>query len=149
MAKPAAPAKKAATKKAKPGLRKEFDTPRFAAGLKVRRAVLGAAYVDASVEKADDFTAPFQKMVTEFAWGDIWTRPGLERKQRSMLNLAMLTALNRPHELKLHVKGAINNGVTRAEIQEIFLHAAVYCGIPAALDAFKTASEVFKELDAA
>jgi 4-carboxymuconolactone decarboxylase len=140
-------AKKAVAAK-KPALRKEFDTPRFAAGLKVRRAVLGAAYVDASVAGATDFNAPFQKLVTEFAWGDIWTRPGLDRKTRSMLNLVMLAALNRPHEFKLHVRGAITNGVTQAELQEIFLHSAVYLGIPAALDAFRNASEVLKEMEA-
>lgn len=149
MAKKAIAAKKAessAQPTAKHILRKEFDTPRFAAGLKVRREVLGGAYVDASVAGATDFNAPFQKLVTEFAWGDIWTRPGLDRKTRSMLNLVMLAALNRPHEFKLHVRGAITNGVTEAELQEIFLHAAVYLGIPAALDAFRNASEVLKEM---
>ena len=141
-----APAKKAA---ATPALRKEFDTDRFRKGLAVRRAVLGAAYVDASIAKADDFMVDFQKMVTEFCWGDVWTRPGLERKQRSMLNLAFLTALNRPNELRLHVRGAINNGVTRDEIKEVFLAACVYAGVPAGLDAFKVAAEVFREMDAA
>jgi 4-carboxymuconolactone decarboxylase len=139
-------AKKATAAKT-PTLRKEFDTPRFAAGLKLRREVLGGAYVDASVAGATDFNAPFQKLVTEFAWGDIWTRPGLDRKTRSMLNLVMLAALNRPHEFKLHVRGAVTNGVTQAELQEIFLHAAVYLGIPAALDAFRNASEVLKEME--
>jgi len=142
------PAKKP-TVAAAPALRKEFDTDRFRKGLEVRRAVLGAAYVDASVAKADDFMVDFQKMVTEFCWGDVWTRPGLERKQRSMLNLAFLTALNRPNELRLHVRGAINNGVTRDEIKEVFLAACVYAGIPAGLDAFKVAAEVFREMDAA
>lgn len=141
-----APAKKAA---AAPAFRKEFDTDRFRKGLAVRRAVLGAAYVDASIAKADDFMVDFQKMVTEFCWGDVWTRPGLERKQRSMLNLAFLTALNRPNELRLHVRGAINNGVTRDEIKEVFLAACVYAGVPAGLDAFKVAAEVFREMDAA
>ena len=129
-------------------LRKEFQTARFAKGLEVRRAVLGAEYVDKSVETATDFMADFQKMVTEFAWGDIWTRPGLERKTRSMLNIAMLCALNRPNELRLHVKGALNNGVSRDEMKEILLHVCVYAGVPAGLDGFKVAAEVFKELDA-
>ena len=140
---------KAATKKpAAPKLRKEFDTDRFRAGLAVRRAVLGAEYVDASIAKADDFMVDFQKMVTEFAWGEIWTRPGLDRTTRSMLNLAMLTALNRPNELRLHIKGAANNGVTRDEMKEIFLACCVYAGVPAGLDAFKVAAEVFREADA-
>ncbi|MBC7636285.1 MAG: carboxymuconolactone decarboxylase family protein [Acetobacteraceae bacterium] len=149
-AKPAA--KKAAAKSAKPAaagpaLRKEFDTDRFRAGLAMRRAVLGAEYVDASIAKADDFMVDFQKMVTEFCWGEIWTRPGLDRKTRSMLNLAMLTALNRPNELRLHIKGAVNNGVTRDEMKEIFLACCVYAGVPAGLDAFKIASDVFREAD--
>lgn len=134
---------------AKPAkLRKEFQTARFAKGLEVRRAVLGAEYVDNSVENATDFMADFQKMVTEFAWGDIWTRPGLERKTRSMLNIAMLCALNRPNELRLHIKGALNNGVSRDEMKEILLHVCVYAGVPAGLDGFKVAAEVFKEMDA-
>jgi 4-carboxymuconolactone decarboxylase len=135
--------------KAKGGLRPEFDTPAFARGLEVRRAVLGAEYVDASLARADDFMADFQKLVTESCWGDIWTRPGLPRKQRSMLNLAMLTALNRPAELRLHLRGALNNGVTREEIKEVLLQSCIYCGIPAGLDAFKQAVEVFREIDAA
>ena len=147
MAKAAAP-KKSGTAKPAPKLRKEFDTDRFRAGLAVRRAVLGADYVDASIAKADDFMVDFQKMVTEFCWGDIWTRPGLDRKTRSMLNLAMLTALNRPNELRLHIKGAVNNGVTRDEMKEIFLACCVYAGVPAGLDAFKVAAEVFREADA-
>jgi 4-carboxymuconolactone decarboxylase len=139
------PAKKAAA----PALRKEFQTERFAKGLKVRRAVLGAAYVDASVASATDFMADFQKMVTEFCWGDIWTRPGLVKRDRSLLNLGMLAALNRPNELRLHIRGAINNGVTRDEIKEVFLAVCVYAGVPAGLDAFKVAAELFKEMDAA
>jgi 4-carboxymuconolactone decarboxylase len=116
-------------------------------GLEVRREVLGKDYVDQSIAKADDFTRPFQDLVTEYCWGAIWTRKGLDRKTRSLLNLAMLTALNRPHEVRLHVRGALNNGVTREEIQEIFLQAAVYCGVPAALDSFKIARDVFAEVD--
>jgi len=114
----------------------------FEKGLHVRRAVLGAEYVDASLAKADTFMRPFQEMATEWCWGYAWTREGLDLKTRSMLNLAMLTALGRPHELQLHVKGALTNGVTVEEIREILLHATVYCGIPAGLDAFKAAHEV-------
>lgn len=142
-------AKKPATKTpAAPKPRKEFASEQFARGLKVRRAVLGGAYVDASIANASDFMVDFQKLVTEYCWGDVWTRPGLDRKHRSMLNLAMLTALNRPNELKLHVKGALNNGVSRDEIKEILLQACIYAGIPAGLDAFKVADGVFKEVDA-
>ena len=116
----------------------------FNKGLEVRRAVLGAEYVDGSVAKADDFMMAFQEITTEWCWGYAWTRPGLERKTRSMLNLAMLTALGKPAELKLHVKGALANGVSVEEIKEILLHATIYCGIPAGLDAFKAAHEVLK-----
>lgn len=115
-------------------------------GLKTRREVLGTEYVDAAIANADDFNRPLQEMVTQYAWGDIWNRPGLDRRSRSLLNLAMLTALNRPHELKLHVRGAITNGLTKDEIKEVFLQAAIYCGMPAAIDAFRTAKEVFKEM---
>ncbi|WP_428248501.1 carboxymuconolactone decarboxylase family protein [Ferrovibrio sp.] len=118
----------------------------FEAGLKVRREVLGADYVDSSLAKANDFTMTFQHATTEFCWGYVWDRPGLERKTRSMLNLAMLTALGRTPELKLHVRGAITNGVSVDEIKEILLQATIYCGIPAGLDAFKAASEVLVEL---
>lgn len=125
-----------------------MDQPLFDKGLQTRREVLGAEYVDASIKNADDFTRPMQEMVTQYCWGDVWNRPGLDRKTRSLLNLAMLTALNRPHELKLHVRGAINNGVTRDEIREVFLQTAIYCGMPAAIDSFRNAKEVFKDLDA-
>ena len=116
----------------------------FEKGLKVRRKVLGAEYVDGSIAKADDFMMAFQNITTEWCWGYAWTRPGLDHKTRSMLNLAMLTALCKPAELKLHVKGALANGVTVEEIKEILLHATVYSGIPAGLDAFKAAHEVLK-----
>ncbi len=116
----------------------------FAKGLEVRRAVLGADYVDASLANANDFMMAFQNITTEMCWGYAWTRPGLDRKTRSMINLAMLTALSKPAELKLHVKGALTNGVTVEEIKEILLHATVYCGIPAGLEAFKAANEVLK-----
>jgi len=121
------------------------ENPKFKAGLAVRRAVLGDEYVNNSLANVDDFTEPLQQFLTENAWGAVWTRAGLDRKTRSMLNLAMLTALNRPNELKLHIKGALNNGVTKEEMREIFLQAAVYCGAPAGLDSFKIAQQVFKE----
>jgi 4-carboxymuconolactone decarboxylase len=111
----------------------------------VRRAVLGAEYVDKALADADAFTRPLQELVTEYCWGQIWTRPGLPRKTRSLLNLAMLTALNRPHELKLHLRGALRNGCTRAEIMEVLLQAAIYCGVPAAVDGFRIAREVFAD----
>lgn len=119
--------------------------PLFERGLKVRKEVLGDAYVENALNSADEFSMPLQEYVTAHAWAASWARPGLEKKTRSMLNLAMLTALNRPHELKIHVNGALNNGVTKVEIREIFIHAAVYCGAPAALDSFRVAKEVFKE----
>lgn len=118
----------------------------FDKGLKTRREVLGAEYVDASLKNADDFNMDMQEHVTQYCWGDVWNRPGLERRTRSFLNLAMITALNRPHELKLHVRGAINNGLTKEEIKEVFLQAAIYCGVPAAIDSFRVAKEVFKEM---
>lgn len=123
------------------------ENPRYQAGLAVRKAVLGDEYVNKSLAQADAFMAPIQQFLTENAWGTVWTRPGLDRKTRSLLNLAMLTALNRPNELKLHLKGALNNGVTKEEIAEVFLQAAVYCGAPAGLDSFKIAQQVFKEED--
>ncbi|MFN5447175.1 MAG: 4-carboxymuconolactone decarboxylase [bacterium] len=118
----------------------------FEKGLATRRAVLGADYVDNSIKNADDFNLPMQELVTEYCWNEVWNRPGLDRKTRSMLNLAMLTALNRPHELKLHVRGAINNGVTKEEIKEVLLQTAIYCGVPAAIDSFRNAKEVLKEM---
>lgn len=115
-------------------------------GMKVRREVLGADYVDKSTAAADDFQRHFQEWVTKHCWGAVWTRPGLPRKTRSMLNLAMLAATGRTHELKIHVKGAITNGVSKDEMAEIFLQVGTYCGAPAALEAFRTAKEVFAEL---
>lgn len=117
----------------------------FEQGLELRREVLGKAYVDASIERADDFMMAFQHITTEWCWGYAWTREGLDKKTRSMLNLAMLTALKCPNEIKLHVRGALNNGVTVDEIKEILLHATVYCGIPAGLEAFKAAHSVLLE----
>ena len=115
-------------------------------GLAVRRAVLGKEYVDKAIADVDDFTQPLQELVTEYCWGSIWTRPGLSRKTRSLINLAMLTALNRPHEVKLHLRGALNNGCSKEEIMEVLLQTAIYCGVPAAVDSFRIAKEVFQEL---
>ncbi len=124
-----------------------MNKKRYEEGLAVRRAVLGTEYVDKSLRSADEFTRPMQELVTEYCWGEIWTRPGLDRRTRSFLNLAMLTALNRPHEIKLHIRGALNNGLTREELMEVFLQSAIYCGVPAALDAMRVAREVFAEID--
>jgi 4-carboxymuconolactone decarboxylase len=118
----------------------------FEEGLNLRRQVLGSEYVDGSIERANDFMMAFQHITTEWCWGYAWGRDTLDLKTRSMLNLAMLTALNRSAEIKLHVRGAINNGVSVAEIRETLLHATIYCGIPAGLDAFKAANEVLKEM---
>ncbi|MDO6683101.1 MULTISPECIES: 4-carboxymuconolactone decarboxylase [unclassified Oceanobacter] len=122
---------------------------RFDAGLKVRREVLGDAYVDQSLNNnRDEFAWPMQELVTEYCWGEIWTREELSRRERSLINLGMLTALNRPHEIRVHVRGALNNGVSIAEIREVFLQSAIYCGVPAAIDSFRIAREVLAELDA-
>lgn len=125
--------------------RPEFDSPQFAKGLKIRKEVLGAEHVQKSLDGATDFTAPMQKLVTEWCWGELWSRPGLDRRTRSIINLSMLSALNRPHEVRLHVRGALNNGLTQEEITEILLQVAVYCGVPAALDSMKVAAEVLAE----
>jgi 4-carboxymuconolactone decarboxylase len=118
---------------------------RHDAGLKTRREVLGAGYVDKAMAAVDDFNAPFADLLNTYCWNDIWNRPGLDRRTRSMLNLAMLTALNRGPELRLHVNGALNNGLSKEDIREVFLQAAIYCGVPAAVEAFRVAREVFKE----
>ena len=123
-----------------------MDKDAFEKGLKTRREVLGSEYVDNSIKNAGEFNMPMQELVTQYAWSEIWNRPGLDRRSRSMINLAMLTALNRPHELKLHIKGAINNGLTKDEIREIFMQTAIYCGVPAAIDSFRCAKEVFAEM---
>ena len=125
-------------------IRPEFDTDLFRKGLQIRREVVGDAYVEKSLASADDFTAPLQKLITEWCWGEVWSREGLGRKTRSFLNLGMLVALNRPHELKLHVLGALNNGVTPDEIREVVLQAAIYCGAPAALDAMRVVTDVIR-----
>ena len=126
---------------------KESTTTRFREGLAVRKNVLGADYVDTAFQNAEDdpISIELQEMVTEFGWGVVWTRPGLSLKIRSMLNLAMLTALNRPHEFETHLKGAINNGVTKDELKEILFQSAVYCGWPAAIDSFRIAKRIFAE----
>ena len=121
------------------------NDPAVQQGLATRRAVLGDEYVDNSLAKATPFTAPFQELVTRHAWGNTWQRKGIDLKTRSMVTVAMLVALGRMHELKVHVRGALNNGVTPEELQEIFLHASVYCGFPAALDAFRNAAEVVEK----
>jgi 4-carboxymuconolactone decarboxylase len=123
------------------------ERERFEKGLGVRRSVLGDKHVNKSLEKKDPFTEEFQDLVTRHAWGEIWTRPGLSRHTRSLVTLAMLIALNRGEEIRLHLRGALNNGVTRDEIKELFLQAAVYCGVPAANTAFRAAEEVFAEQD--
>jgi 4-carboxymuconolactone decarboxylase len=116
-------------------------------GLEIRKAVLGREFVEKSYQTADDFNRPLQELVTEYCWGAVWGREELPRKTRSMLNLAMLSALNRPHELKMHIRGALTNGVSREEIREVLLQVAIYCGVPAAVDAFRTAREVLAEID--
>ncbi len=118
-------------------------------GLQIRKEVLGETYVANALKNSDDFNKPFQEMVTEYCWGAIWGREGLPRKTRSMLNLAMISILNRPHELRAHIKGAITNGVTREEIREVLMQVACYAGIPAGVDSFRIAREVFAELDKA
>lgn len=117
-------------------------------GDKIRREVLGDKHVDRSVANADPFAEVIQDYVTRIGWGEVWARDGLDRKSRSILNLGMLTALGRDHELKVHIKGALRNGVTKDEIAEIFLQAGLYCGAPAALESFRLAREVFAEVDA-
>ena len=119
----------------------------FEIGLQIRREVLGAEYVDKSISQADDFSRPLQELVTEYCWGTVWSRPGISRKMRSLINLAMLTALNRPHEVKLHLKAAPNNGCSKEEIMEVLLQTAIYCGVPAAVDSFRLAREVFSEIE--
>jgi len=119
---------------------------RFERGLEMRRTVLGDEYVDKSLAAADDFNWPMQVFATEVCWDGCWNRPGLDKRSRSLLNLGMISALNRPHELKLHIRGALNNGVTKDELSEIFLQVAAYCGTPAGLDSFRIAKEVFAEM---
>ena len=123
------------------------DTKRYQQGMKIRRAVLGDEYVNRAVAATTDFNRDFQDFITRNAWGDIWTRPGLPRHTRSLLTLAMMVALNRGEEFRMHVKAAFNNGVTRNEIKEVLLQSAIYCGVPAANSAFHIAGDVFNEMD--
>ena len=119
----------------------------FEKGLQIRREVLGAEHVEASMSQADDFSRPLQELVTEYCWGNVWSRPGLDRKTRSLINVAMLTALNRPHEVKLHLRGALNNGCSKNDIMEVLLQTAIYCGVPAAMDSLRVAKEFFQEVE--
>ena len=123
-----------------------MDKEMFEKGLKIRREVLGADFVDKAFASADDFNRPLQELVTQYCWGEIWGRPGLDRKTRSIINLAMISALNRPHEIKVHVRAAITNGLTKDEIKEVLLQVAIYCGVPAGVDSFRIAKEVFQEM---
>lgn len=122
-----------------------MDKKTFERGREIRSSVLGKDFVDQAFQTADEFNLPLQELVTEYCWGAIWGREELPRKTRSMLNLAMISALNRPHELKAHIKGALTNGVTPVEIREVLLQVAIYCGVPAAVDSFRIAREVFAE----
>jgi 4-carboxymuconolactone decarboxylase len=118
------------------------ENTKLETGLQTRREVLGAEHVDRSLAQATDFARPMQELVTEYCWGEVWSRPGLDRKVRSLLNIAMLTALGRRHELEVHVRGAVTNGVTAGEIQEALLQTAIYCGVPAAMEATRAAEAV-------
>ena len=122
------------------------DKERYEQGMKVRRAVLGDAHVDRAMTRANDFNREFQDLITRYAWGEVWTRPGLPRHTRSLLTIAMMVALNRSEEFKLHVRAAFNNGVTREQIREVLLQCAIYCGVPAANSAFHMAEEVFAQM---
>jgi 4-carboxymuconolactone decarboxylase len=124
-----------------------MDDERYAAGLKARQEVLGEEYVERSFANADALTKPLQDLVVEYGWGEIWTRPGLPRQTRSLLNIGLLTALNRPTELTLHIKGALTNGCSREEIVEVVLQTGIYCGLPAALDTMRRVKQVFDEVD--
>lgn len=124
-----------------------MDEKTYNKGLEIRRATLGDAYVDKALSEADEFTRDLQQLVTTYCWGEIWGREGLDRKTRSIINLAMISALNRPHELTAHIRGALNNGLTRDEIKEIFLQVGVYCGVPAMVDSFRIAKKVLGEID--
>ena len=123
------------------------ERERYSNGLEVRRAVLGDAHVDRALTRSNGFNQEFQELITRYAWGEIWTRPGLPRHTRSLITLAMMVALNRPDEFRLHVRAAFNNGVTRDQIKEVLLQSAIYCGVPAANTAFHLAEEVFAQLD--
>lgn len=125
-----------------------MDKTMFDKGMKIRREVLGDAYVDRAVANMSDFNKPLQELVTQYCWGEVWGREGLSKRDRSMINLAMIGILNRQHELKAHIRGAINNGLSKDEIAEVLLQVGIYGGIPAAVDSFRTANEAFADLDA-
>jgi 4-carboxymuconolactone decarboxylase len=125
-----------------------MDKDMFDKGLAIRRAVLGDAYVDRAIANMNDFNKPLQELVTQYCWGEVWGREGLSRRDRSLLNLGMISILNRGHELKAHVRGALNNGLSRDEICEILLQVAIYGGVPCAVDSFRLANEAFREIDA-
>jgi 4-carboxymuconolactone decarboxylase len=124
-----------------------MDKQTFERGLEIRKSVLGKEFVENAIRTADDFSKPLQELVTEYCWGAVWGREGLDKRTRSLLNLAMISCLNRPHELRLHIAGALRNGVTRDEIREVFLQVAIYAGVPAGVDSFRAAREVFEKLD--
>lgn len=124
-----------------------MDRKTYETGLEIRTAVLGKEYVDRALQSADDFNKPHQDLVTEYCWGAVWGREGLSRKTRSMLNLAMIGILNRPHELRAHIRGALTNGVSKEEIREVFMQLTIYAGVPAGVDAFRIAREVFAEME--
>ncbi|NML47423.1 4-carboxymuconolactone decarboxylase [Ramlibacter sp. G-1-2-2] len=126
-----------------------MDQEAIDAGLRTRAEVLGLAHVQQSMGAEADFSRPLEELVSAYCWNEIWNRPGLDRRTRSAINLAMLTALNRPQQLKLHIQGALNNGLGRTEVQEVLLQCAVYCGVPAGMDAFRVARETFAELEKA
>jgi len=122
-----------------------MGSDRFEAGLAVRREVLGREYVDKAFAEADDFSMPIQELSTEYCWGEIWTKPELSKKTRSLINIGMISALNRPHELKLHIRASLRNGCSKEEIRAVLMQVAIYCGIPAGIDGFRVAKEVLKE----
>ena len=124
-----------------------MDKQTFERGLEIRKSVLGKEFVENAIRSADDFSRPLQELVTEYCWGAVWGREGLDKRTRSLLNLAMISCLNRPHELRLHIAGALTNGVTREEIREVFMQVAIYAGVPAGVDSFRAATEVFAQLD--
>ena len=124
-----------------------MSSDRFEKGLAIRKQVLGEAYVENSINNADDFSLPLQKLVTEYCWGEVWGSDDLSLQQRSMINLSMIAALNRPHELKLHIKGALRNGLSKETIRGVLLQVAIYCGVPAAVDSFRIAKEAFLEFE--
>ena len=124
-----------------------MDKQTYERGLEIRKSVLGKEFVEKSIASADDFNRPLQELVTEYCWGAVWGREGLDKKTRSIINLAMISALNRPHELKMHVKGALRNGLTKDEIREVLLQVGIYCGVPAAVDSFRVAREALNEYE--